>query len=726
MTPSGVCLSPASSSGILSAKGLRAMPGNEVVEDKLDSWKEIADYLGRNVRTAIRWEKDRGLPVHRIPGGQRHAVYAYRHEIDAWLKLGAGGKDGTPVVLEDRRPSIETFPSPLAPRISGVLTTEITDELALAPAAQAPGRRRPSVVHNRTVLWFIACAMIGVGIAAYAYHSLAVQSRMQITAVLQLTSDGRIKEGLVVGDEDVFFGEYRDGQTVLAYVPRTGGPIRTIPTPFSAAIPESISPDGSKLLVLDRSGEEHEHALWIVPIFAGTPYRVGHVLCHSAVWSPDGKEIAFAFGHGIYVTSDKGKNVTLLEEFVTIPDLLHFTRDGSAIRFELRDLSAWSSSIWEIALLDKDSEVISSLVPLQVKLSECCNSLSRPDRSGSFFLQGWTPSLGSVLLFAQKTGFWHKRFSIRQVGGAPSQLSAIALYPQAQGELFAICASALPQRLALPSFSELLWFDPVSREFRPFLPGISAHDVDFSRDQRWIAWVRIPENTLWISHPDGSDARRISLPPGQVELPRWSPNGKWIAFMADTPGNPWRIFVAPVTGGSPKEVAAGADNQGAPTWSPDSKWLVYGNVWCQETDSCMIRKINLLTGQQFAIPGSDGMGTARWSPDGRYLAALKPTQQELYLFDFRAQQWRKLGDGINGDDLSWSADSRFIFASVPNGATPKIVRVSLEGRMDTAVDLSSFSKLKGRMDTWFAVGPGGSFVLSHWVQPSEIYALRYH
>src|SRR5215467_14531629 len=51
---------------------------------RLDSWKEIASHLGRNERTAIRWEK-RGLPVHRVPGGQRQAVFAYANEIDAWL-----------------------------------------------------------------------------------------------------------------------------------------------------------------------------------------------------------------------------------------------------------------------------------------------------------------------------------------------------------------------------------------------------------------------------------------------------------------------------------------------------------------------------------------------------------------------------------------------------------------------------------------------------------------
>ncbi len=53
---------------------------------RIDSWKDIAAYLGRDVRTAIRWEKDKGLPVHRVPGGQRKAVFAYTAELDTWLR----------------------------------------------------------------------------------------------------------------------------------------------------------------------------------------------------------------------------------------------------------------------------------------------------------------------------------------------------------------------------------------------------------------------------------------------------------------------------------------------------------------------------------------------------------------------------------------------------------------------------------------------------------------
>lgn len=52
---------------------------------KLRSWKEIAGYLECDVRTALRWEKERGMPVRSIPGGKRRRVFAFVEEIEAWL-----------------------------------------------------------------------------------------------------------------------------------------------------------------------------------------------------------------------------------------------------------------------------------------------------------------------------------------------------------------------------------------------------------------------------------------------------------------------------------------------------------------------------------------------------------------------------------------------------------------------------------------------------------------
>ena len=67
------------------------MPEDQSSNPRLDSWKSIAAYLRRDVRTVIRWEETRGLPVRRMPGTTRSAVYAFKHEIDAWMSAQPPG-----------------------------------------------------------------------------------------------------------------------------------------------------------------------------------------------------------------------------------------------------------------------------------------------------------------------------------------------------------------------------------------------------------------------------------------------------------------------------------------------------------------------------------------------------------------------------------------------------------------------------------------------------------
>lgn len=55
----------------------------------LSSWKEIATFLGRGVRTVQRWERELGLPVHRVRGTEHSPVFAYREELEVWLNSKA-------------------------------------------------------------------------------------------------------------------------------------------------------------------------------------------------------------------------------------------------------------------------------------------------------------------------------------------------------------------------------------------------------------------------------------------------------------------------------------------------------------------------------------------------------------------------------------------------------------------------------------------------------------
>ena len=98
-------------------------------EARLDSWKEIAAYLGRGIRTVQRWEREEGLPVHRLAHEKRGSIYARREELAAWwesrrLTLAAPS-------------SSDEVRAPVAPRLERVTwTSAMTNWPALSSDAR--------------------------------------------------------------------------------------------------------------------------------------------------------------------------------------------------------------------------------------------------------------------------------------------------------------------------------------------------------------------------------------------------------------------------------------------------------------------------------------------------------------------------------------------------------------------------------------------------------------
>jgi TolB-like protein/Tfp pilus assembly protein PilF len=93
------------------------------LERRLDSWKEIAAFFGRDERTVRRWEKESALPVHRVPGGAKGRVFAYERELDQWLS--------TPQALRSTTLTLEPEVSPVQLsqiEISRVQTSEVQPE----------------------------------------------------------------------------------------------------------------------------------------------------------------------------------------------------------------------------------------------------------------------------------------------------------------------------------------------------------------------------------------------------------------------------------------------------------------------------------------------------------------------------------------------------------------------------------------------------------------------
>jgi Tol biopolymer transport system component len=227
---------------------------------------------------------------------------------------------------------------------------------------------------------------------------------------------------------------------------------------------------------------------------------------------------------------------------------------------------------------------------------------------------------------------------------------------------------------------ELARYDLKSQQFVPFMSGMSADGPTFSKDGQWVTYTSIPEENLWRSKVDESEKLQLTFPPLIAYQPRWSPDGKRIAFQGIRPGQPWKMYVISTDGGEAEEVMTGLGDVG---WSPDGSSLIFhsGMEDFESTSPRAVQLMDLKTRQISTLPGSEGLYSPRWSPDGRYIAALQVGPEVLQIYDVRTRKWTKLADTAVGFPI-WSKDSRYIYfdsiESVPNLYRVRIADHTLE------------------------------------------------
>lgn len=135
---------------------LRSPPVHDVqppspVPTRLNGWKDIANYLDKGIRTVQRWEKHYGLPVHRLGEEGGEIVFAYRDEVDAWLRAKARGRGGLAAL--DR--GAEAQPADSGP---GFAPAQPEHAVAIAPGGSGPATtaKRPRALLLATLLLLAA------------------------------------------------------------------------------------------------------------------------------------------------------------------------------------------------------------------------------------------------------------------------------------------------------------------------------------------------------------------------------------------------------------------------------------------------------------------------------------------------------------------------------------------------------------------------------------------
>ena len=637
--------------------------------DRLDTWKEIGKYLGKEERTARRWAAGRGLPVHRVPGGKRASVYALKSEIDAWL--------------------LHNEPNAGDQANSG----------ATAPPSQAGSNRYLSG------LWVGVSVLVLVTVIAGArsFELRETHPYLSIKKVTYLTNDGGRKISVRFGAQTVFFVEESVARTRLLSVPAGGGPVREIPTPV--AMPELLDADHKtgRLLIDDRSAPPGRRPLWVLS--DGQPPRpLDPIQAEAARWAPDGEHIAFSDGHNLYLAGRYGERAARLLRVTPLGIIgLSWPPKGDRLRFLELSYDLDEPSAWELILRDGARPQPLPLPP------NCCQTWA------------WGPP---GLFYTTRAGAVASG-ALRMIPDRPNAAPLAVSVPASVKSIAGFAVDWDHQSIFLLADTgvrvDILRVDRRSGAASPFLPGLSAKDLDFSPDGQWLAYVRMSDSTLWRSRADGSDALQLTKTPLAVELPRWSPDGSKLAFAGVRPGEPETIFVIPRDGGRPREAAPTGDHQGAPTWSSDGGSLAYGNLYCEESRSCAIHILRLADRRVQTVPGSQGLRTARWSPDGRWIAALTSDTREVRIFDVRSHLWRSLAQGVHGDSLAWSRDSTSIYAMDVSLPGPKILRIRVpDGGRTTWADLGALEIKRSDLLGWFGFTPDGSPILLYKHATSEI------
>lgn len=530
---------------------------------------------------------------------------------------------------------------------------------------------------------------------------------------LQLTSDAHPKSSLVTDGARIYFSEEEGGQFLLRQVSMAGGESAPLAVPFPSADIYDISPDRSALLISSEAGgTETETQLWQMPIPAGSPRRVGNVLAHAATWTPDGQNIVYGSGSDLYLIGADGSQVRKLAGLPGAAKNLRFSPDGGWIRFTLQNVENNASALWEVEANGNQLRPVLTAGWNQ-RSQECCGNWTRDGKY--FFFESSQGSRQDIWVEQENRSL--PRRGDRQQRLTAGPLAFLSPVPGNDGKKLFVVGQQLR--------FELQRYDQSARHFFPYLHGISAGELDFALDGQWLTYVSYPEHTLWRSKPDGSARSQLTYPPLQAHLPRISPDGTEIAFMASEPGQPWKLYLLPSSGGTAQPLTNEKRNQSDLTWMPDGKSIVYGHMpWLQYVNSSEsgIEILDLKTRRVSSLPGSQGLFSPRVSPDGRYVAALSADSKKLMLYEFATRRWSQLAQATFAYD-SWSHDSRYIYLE-DYSQGDDIVRVNVQGgpleRLESVKDIPRGSD---PWASWLGLAPNDAPMLMRDQSTQEIYAL---
>jgi Tol biopolymer transport system component len=595
-------------------------PQEPPANDRLDSWKEIAAYLKRDVTTARRWEKREGLPVHRHPHDRRDSVYAYAAELDTWLTTR--GISRTPDGVSPRRDRRTFLAAAVTAMMGGALVAGIANFRSTPLPAGAV--RVPFSVPPPLILAEAATggdfsispdgrSLAFVSIAPDGTRQLWIRPLDALTATALAETEGASYPFWSPDSQFVAFFAQRQLKKIAA----RGGPVQVL---ADALLPRGGTWNGNGVILFAVNGGEE---LYRVPSAGGPMTRVNldqpNRESHRPDFLPDGRHFVY-YGRrpqpGIYVGS----------------------LDSPETRLIATGYMAAEYAAGHLLLLTGGTQSETS---------------------------------GTLMAHAFDT------IGLRLVGEAAALAESVAIRPQfARGVFSTSDTGTVLYGTTRHQITQLVWLDRSGRKVGSVTKPGRYERAALSPDEGTVAVEvidpQVETQDIWMVDAARGMMTRFTSGSSAERMPVWSPDGSRLLFSSPRDGQPPRLFEKMVNGLSEKLVF-GSDLILQPTdWSLDGRFIVYGrrdsitqwDVWVVPGDAAGEQGTPIIYLQ---TPFNEHQ--AHLSNDGRWMAYASDQsgRWEVYVgaFPATASRWQISTNG--GSEPRWRADGKELYYVTPDG-----------------------------------------------------------
>ena len=662
------------------------MEGEQVSADRLDSWKEIAAHMRRDVTTVQRWEKREGMPVHRHLHDKMGSVYASRAELDAWAQSR-----------------------------QAVLAAETADPpAALAPPAPAPSAfaqrawaDKPAP-HRGVRVWLtyaaaaVLTAILSVWLFQQGYGS--GPNPLADAKFLQLTDFDGIERAAALSPDGKFaaFQSDRDGRTDVwvtqvgtgQFYNLTRGGIGEVVNPGVRTL--GFSPDGTLVTFWTRrSGDsgQAEIGVWAVPVLGGQPHPYLEGVAEYD-WTSDGRLVYHTPGPGDPMFVSASGRTSDARQIFSAPIGLHshfpiWSPDRAFIYF-VQGTVPDHMDIWRIKPTGDTPERMTnhnSIVSYPVFLNERTLLYLASDAEGS---GQWIYSLDVERGTPRPVSFGTDRYSSLAASADGRRLVATLASPK--GTLWRLPITAARAEMSTARRISLTSGNGSSprlgTDYLVYVSSRSGGDsvwkmqgdaatelwsageariiggVAIVRDGRRVAFsVRQGTQTLlYVVNADGTEGHVVTNSLDLQGAPVWAPDGQSLTVAAAATGGP-RLFTVPLDGRAPAPFVG--EYSLDPTWSPKGEFVVFSGADIGTTFPVKAVKADASAYQLPTITLTRGARHLAFMPGGRALVMLRGEigHKNLWQIDLDTgaeHQLTDLAPDFNVRDFDISPDGREI------------------------------------------------------------------